>query len=76
MREMGGDGYVAYVVVGDTVNTAARLESQAPVGGVLIGAGTCARLPDGSVVEAMPGPARQGQGGGGRRVRPARAARL
>ena len=55
VREMGGDGFVAYVVVGDTVNTAARLESEAPEGGVLIGAETRAALPDGSVVEAVPG---------------------
>jgi adenylate cyclase len=55
VREMGGDGFVAYVVVGDTVNTAARLESEAPEGGVLIGAETRRALPDGSVVEAVPG---------------------
>ena len=55
VREMGGDGFVAYVVVGDTVNTAARLESEAPEGGVLIGAETWRALPDGSVVEAVPG---------------------
>ena len=52
---MGGHGFVAYAVVGDTVNTASRLEGQAPVGGVLIGAETRRALPDGSVVEAMPG---------------------
>ena len=55
VREMGGDGFVAYVVVGDTVNTASRLESKAPEGGVLIGAETRRALPDGSLVEAMPG---------------------
>jgi adenylate cyclase len=55
VREMGGDGFVAYVVVGDTVNTAARLESEAPEGGVLIGAETRRALPEGSVVEAVPG---------------------
>ena len=55
VREMGGDGFVAYVVVGDTVNTASRLESEAPDGGVLIGAETRRALPDGSVVEAVPG---------------------
>jgi class 3 adenylate cyclase len=54
VREMGGDGFVAYVVVGDTVNTAARLESEAPEGGVLIGAETRRALPRGSVVEAVP----------------------
>jgi class 3 adenylate cyclase len=55
VREMGGDGFVAYVVVGDTVNTASRLESEAPEGGVLIGAETRRALPEGSVVEAVPG---------------------
>ena len=54
VREMGGDGFVAYVVVGDTVNTASRLESEAPEGGVLIGAETRRALPDGSFVEALP----------------------
>ena len=55
VREMGGDGFVAYVVVGDPVNTASRLESEAPEGGVLIGAETRRALPDGSIVEAVPG---------------------
>jgi class 3 adenylate cyclase len=55
VREMGGDGFVAYVVVGDTVNTASRLESEAPEGGVLIGAETRQALSPDAVVEAVPG---------------------
>ena len=55
VREMGGHGFVDYVVVGDTVNTASRLESEAPEGGVLIGAETRRALPDGSIVKAVPG---------------------
>jgi class 3 adenylate cyclase len=41
--------------VGDTVNTGARLEGQAPVGGVLIGAETYRRLPVGTIATPMPG---------------------
>jgi adenylate cyclase len=55
VREMGGDGFVTYAVVGDTVNTASRLENAAPEGGVLIGAETRRALPEGSLVEALPG---------------------
>ena len=51
IREMGGDGCVAYELCGDAVNTGARLESSAPVGGVLIGSGTFERLPRGAVAE-------------------------
>jgi class 3 adenylate cyclase len=54
VRELGGHGLVSYALIGDTVNTGARLEGQAPVGGVLIGAETYRRLPDGTVVEPMP----------------------
>jgi len=55
VREIGGEGHVAYPLVGDTVNTGARLESLAPEGGVLIGAETYQQLPDGAVVEQRPG---------------------
>jgi adenylate cyclase len=55
VREIGGDGHVAYPLVGDTVNTGSRLESLAPPGGVLIGAETYGQLPAGTVVEAKTG---------------------
>jgi class 3 adenylate cyclase len=42
-------------MVGDTINTGARLEGLAPVGGVLIGAQTFDGLPDGAVVEPRAG---------------------
>jgi adenylate cyclase len=51
VREIGSDGHVAYPSVGDMVNTGARLEGLAPVGGVLIGVDTYERLPDGAIVE-------------------------
>jgi class 3 adenylate cyclase len=54
-REIGGDGHVAYPLVGDMVNTGSRLENLAPVGGVLIGAETYGQLPAGTVVEAKTG---------------------
>jgi class 3 adenylate cyclase len=50
----GPSGHRKHGVVGDTVNLAARLEAQAPVGGVVIGAETSAALPAGAVVERMP----------------------
>jgi adenylate cyclase len=55
LREIGGEGHVAYPMVGDAINTGARLEGLAPVGGVLIGAETYERLPDGAVVERRSG---------------------
>lgn len=55
LREIGGDGHVAYPLVGDTVNTGSRLENLAPAGGVLIGPETYDQLPDGAVVEAKTG---------------------
>src|SRR5262249_41923404 len=39
---VGGGGVRDYTVMGDTVNTAARLESAAPIGGVLVGPETYA----------------------------------
>lgn len=55
VRELGGSGYVAYAVVGDTVNMGSRLESNAPIGSVLIGSETYKRLPDGTIVEPLVG---------------------
>ena len=51
---LGDRGHRQHGVIGDTVNLAARLESQAPVGEVVIGEGTWARLPDGTLAEALP----------------------
>lgn len=51
---VGDRGHRKYDVIGDTVNLAARLESQAPVGKVLIGEGTRAALPTGAAVEQLP----------------------
>jgi adenylate cyclase len=50
----GSSGHRKHGVVGDTVNLAARLESVAPVGRVVIGAETAAALPAGAVVERLP----------------------
>ena len=72
LREVGGDGHVAYPLVGDTINTGARLESLAPAGGVLIGAETYEQLPDGAVVEERAGLRVKGKRTR-RRVRPLRA---
>ena len=55
IRELGGHGHVAYSAVGDSVNVGARLESHAPIGGILVGAETYRRLPDGTTAEPMPG---------------------
>jgi adenylate cyclase len=63
LREVGGEGYVAYPLVGDTVNTGSRLESLAPAGGVLIGSETYDRLPDGAVVEERTGLRIKGKAG-------------
>jgi class 3 adenylate cyclase len=42
---LGTSGARTYTVVGDVVNVASRLQGQAPVGGVTIGAETMRRLP-------------------------------
>ena len=55
VRELGGSGYVVYAVVGDAINVGSRLQGQAPVGGVLIGAETYRQLPREAEVEARPG---------------------
>ena len=49
----GATGHRKHGIVGDVVNLAARLQAEAPVGGVLIGEGTFRRL-EVAVVEALP----------------------
>jgi class 3 adenylate cyclase len=49
----GPRGHRKYGYVGDVVNVASRLESEAPVGGVLIGEETFRRLGSRAVVEAV-----------------------
>jgi adenylate cyclase len=46
-------GHRTHGLVGDTVNLAARLQTQAPVGHVVVGQGTFERLPPGSRVTAL-----------------------
>jgi adenylate cyclase len=55
VTEMGGAGYVVYPAVGDPVNIAARLQAEAPVGGVLIGDETRRRLPPETELTPVPG---------------------
>lgn len=50
----GQSGHRKHGLVGDTVNLAARLESEAPVGEVVIGAGTLERLPESATVRPLP----------------------
>jgi adenylate cyclase len=49
----GASGHRMHGVVGDVVNLAARLQTEAPVGGVLIGESTFRRLGAAAVVEAL-----------------------
>ena len=51
---LGEHGHRKHDVIGDTVNLAARLESRAPVGRVVIGEGTRQRLPGGAIVDELP----------------------
>jgi class 3 adenylate cyclase len=51
---VGEHGHRIHGVFGDTVNLGARLEGQAPPGGVVIGRTTFEQLPPGVVVEALP----------------------
>jgi class 3 adenylate cyclase len=51
---VGARGHRKHGVVGDTVNLAARLESEAPVGEVVVGAETARRLPPGTTVRRLP----------------------
>jgi adenylate cyclase len=50
----GPRGHRKHGVVGDTVNLASRLQAEAPVGQVVLGAETVRRLPPGTVVERLP----------------------
>ena len=58
----GSRGHRKHGVVGDTVNLAARLQTEAPVGEVVLGAETVRRLPPGAVVERLPDISVKGKG--------------
>ena len=50
---VGDRGHRIHGVFGDTVNLGARLEGQAPAGGVMIGAATFEQLPPDAVAERV-----------------------
>jgi adenylate cyclase len=50
----GARGHRKHGVVGDTVNLAARLQAEAPVGEVVLGGETIRRLPPGAILERLP----------------------
>jgi adenylate cyclase len=50
----GPTGHRTHGLVGDMVNLAARLESEASPGSVLVGSGTYKSLPDGSDADRLP----------------------
>ncbi len=52
---VGTAGHREYAALGDVVNTASRLEGQAGVGQVVIGARTYEALPDGTAVDPLGG---------------------
>ena len=47
-------GHRKHGVIGDTVNLAARLQSEAPAGKVVVGAETARRLGAGALLERLP----------------------
>jgi adenylate cyclase len=52
--DLGSADRLSYTAVGDTVNLSQRLESAAPVGGILISAATAAQLPPALAVDPVP----------------------
>jgi class 3 adenylate cyclase len=51
---LGTAGGRTHTIIGDTVNTASRIEGRAPAGGVAIGPTTKAQLPDATTTPLGP----------------------